>query len=75
MVATALPSLEPYEGLIRLVRPGQGFGEQLEAALAEDNADLRKQRKDLAEVNSWKTKYREIRTLVEETIAKKGARS
>jgi glycosyltransferase involved in cell wall biosynthesis len=64
VVATALPSLEPMEGLIRLVRPGQSFAEELQSALNEDNVELRERRVEAAKASSWQVRYRQIRQLV-----------
>jgi glycosyltransferase involved in cell wall biosynthesis len=75
VVATALPSLAPFKSVVRLVQPGQDFSGPLKAALAEDDAELRKQRIDIAQANSWETRIGEIRTLVEAAIATRGARS
>ena len=71
VVSTDLPALEPFEGVVRLVDPGQDFSEQLGAALAEDDPALRKQRRDLVRANSWATRYEKIRTLVEQAMAGK----
>ena len=73
VVATALPALLPFDGVVRLVRPGESFAAELSAALSEDDPELRQQRKDLARANSWEVGYGEIRTLVEEAISKKAA--
>lgn len=70
VVATALPSLEPFEGLVRLVRSGEDFSRQIAAALAEDDPELRRQRRELALANSWRVRYQEIRTLVVDSMAR-----
>jgi glycosyltransferase involved in cell wall biosynthesis len=72
VVATSLPALEPFEGLIRLVRPGQRFGEGLRLALAEDDPDLRQRRVVMARENSWDVRYGEICRLLERALAARG---
>jgi glycosyltransferase involved in cell wall biosynthesis len=69
VVATVLPSLEPFEGLIRLVRPGQSFGEELESSLQEDDRELRGRRVDVARASSWNVRYAQIRQLVDAALA------
>lgn len=71
IVATALPSLTPFEGLVRLVRPGQSFAESISAALVEDDQELCRQRRKLALANSWDKRYQDIRKLVVDAIDEK----
>lgn len=68
VVATALPSLEPMQGLIRLVREGGSFGAELQSALAEDSAALRRQRVEAARASSWNVRYRQIRQLLDTAL-------
>ena len=70
VVATALPALEEFG---RVVRLGEGFDEvdaALREAVAEDDAELRVERVELARGNSWEGRYREIRGYVEEALAR-----
>lgn len=69
VVATRLPSLEPLQGLIRLVRPGQSFGEELESSLREDDEELRSRRVEAARASSWNVRYAQIRQLLDEALA------
>ena len=73
VVATALPALEPFKGVVSLVRPGEVFEEALKTAITEDEPERRQQRQDLARANSWDSRYEDIRTLVEEARARKAA--
>lgn len=68
VVATALPSLEPMQGLIRLVREGGSFAEELQTALEEDGDGLRRRRVDAARVNSWNVRFRQLRELLDTAL-------
>lgn len=64
VVATRLPALTPYEGLVRLADEVEGFDLALQAAVAEDRPDLRQKRREVARENSWERRFREIGKLV-----------
>lgn len=72
VVATALPSLESMEGLIRLVRPGQSIGVELQSALREDDAERRARRVEAARASSWNVRYGQIRQLVAQALEERG---
>lgn len=69
VVAKALPSLEPMQDLIRLVRQGGSFGEALQSALEEDCAALQRRRVEAARESSWNVRYRQIRQLVDAALS------
>ncbi|MEW6756071.1 MAG: glycosyltransferase, partial [Candidatus Latescibacterota bacterium] len=69
VVATALPSLEPFAEVVRLVGSMEEFESALAAALWEDDPQLRQRRVDLARQNAWETRYQEIRCLLDEVLS------
>ena len=71
VVATALPALEPFAGIVHLVHDERRFAGEIEAALSQDNPQMRQRRIELARANSWEVKYGEIRTLVKEAMIRK----
>jgi glycosyltransferase involved in cell wall biosynthesis len=66
VVTTALPSLEGFGAVVRLVAGREGHEEALREALAEEDAELMQQRVALARENSWEARFREIRGYVEQ---------
>ena len=66
VVATRLPALEEFGGLVQLAADVDQFDAALRNAVAEDRPDLRARRVELARANSWEARYREIRGYVEE---------
>ena len=60
IVATRLPALTQYDGLVRLADDLEGFDLALQAAVAEDRPDLREKRREVARGHSWERRYREI---------------
>ena len=68
VVATALPSLEPFGEFIHLVRPGESFGQALQLALGEADEGLRERRTSRAQSNSWGVRFAEIRAHVDAAL-------
>jgi len=60
VVATRLPALEPFEGLIHLAEDRASFEQALKDAVAEQRPDLQEKRIEMARANSWDIRYREI---------------
>ena len=70
VVATRLPALEEFEGVVRLAAGFDQFDAALQDAVAEDRPDLQAQRVERARANSWEARYQEIRGYVEEAEAR-----
>lgn len=66
VVATALPAMEAFSGVVKLVAGLDEFDRALQEAVAENRADLQQQRVELARANSWEVRFQKIRGLVEE---------
>jgi len=66
VVATSLPSLETFDGLVSLVEGVVAFGQALADAITEDKPELQEERREVARANSWGRRYQEILTLVKE---------
>ena len=60
IVSTRLPEIEPFDGLVYLSEGADDFVSQLEAAVAEDDPDLRRQRKAAAKSNSWSSRCEQL---------------
>ena len=69
VVATALPALESFRDVIRLVEQPQFFGVEIGIALSDHDPVLRQKRMSLARENSWDVRFLEIRGLVESALA------
>lgn len=59
-VATALPELQGFDGLIRLAEGPDAFVAAIEASLAEDEPELITRRQRAAQANTWDARYHEI---------------
>ena len=68
VVATALPSLAGFGDVVRLVAEGEEVEPALQAAVEEEDADLRRRRVERARANSWERRYKEIRGYVEQLM-------
>jgi glycosyltransferase involved in cell wall biosynthesis len=66
VVSTALPALERFGEVVRLMEEGEGHEGALREALAERDEGLRARRVVLARENSWEARFGEIRGYVEE---------
>lgn len=64
VVSVELPELDPYEGFWYPARTSDDFVHQIERALAEDDADRRRQRIELGRSNTWKTRYRTLESSI-----------
>jgi glycosyltransferase involved in cell wall biosynthesis len=66
VVTTALPSLERFGEVVRLVEEREGHERALREALVERDEGLRQRRVALARENSWEARFREIQGYVEQ---------
>jgi hypothetical protein len=64
LVAVALPELQPYAGPVMLARDTKEFMEAIAAGLAESDLALGKQRRKIAQNNTWTIRYQEIKEAV-----------
>ena len=64
-VATPLPELQSFDGLIRLAEGPDAFLTAVEAALAEDDPELVMRRRDVARANTWEVRYHQIISHIE----------
>ena len=68
VVATRLPSLEPFSDLVSLATNIEEFDQALAEAAVENDPELRERRKEVARANSWERRYQEILTLVKDAM-------
>lgn len=73
VVATALPSLAPLAGLVRLVADRDRFSGAVAEAVVEADPELRARRVAVARQNAWETRYQEIRGHLDRVLAAAGA--
>jgi glycosyltransferase involved in cell wall biosynthesis len=66
VVTTALPSLEGFGEVVRLVAGREGHEQALREALVDRDEGLRQRRVALARENSWEARFGEIRGYVEQ---------
>lgn len=67
-VATPLPELRAFENLVRLADEHAAFVSAIEAALVEDDPELVRRRRRVAEQNTWEARYQQIIAHIE-TVA------
>lgn len=72
VVVGGLPELLRFEGTIGVAGSAADYPEQVRRALAEDDAQKRSARIELASQNTWDHRVEEISELVEETLARVG---
>jgi len=65
IVATPLPDLQEFAGLIRIADDPGAFVAAVEAALIEDDAELVARRRRVAQANTWEARYRQIVNRIE----------
>jgi len=75
VVTTAIPEAEKYPGLVLFSSNEKSFMENVETALYHDNPAARRQRMELARLNSWTARARQTIGIIEETLAQKGVDS
>jgi glycosyltransferase involved in cell wall biosynthesis len=68
VVATRLPSLEPFDGFVYLAEGTEAFDRALKDAIAEDKPELQEERREVSRANSWERRYQEILTLVKDAM-------
>jgi glycosyltransferase involved in cell wall biosynthesis len=64
-VATPLPELLGFDGLIQLAESPDAFLIAIEAALAEDDLELVMRRRGVARANTWEVRYHQIINCIE----------
>lgn len=72
VVSSAMPSIVPFEGPVKIARSHAEFVEKIEAALAEDNAESRAARQAIARENSWESRVEQKLALIDEAFREKG---
>ena len=72
VVSSAMPSIVPFEGTVRIARSHGEFVTQIEAALAEDNAEARAARQAVARENAWEARVAQKLALIDEALREKG---
>lgn len=68
IVSVALSEVEPFGEYLYLARNREEFLTQLDAAVAEDDEDMRARRREFAKRNSWPQRYETIIKALSETI-------
>ena len=69
VVISQLPAVEQYWGAVRVAKTAEDFVLACDAALAEDSAEGRKQRLELARQNSWDSRVEKLLGLVRDALA------
>ncbi|MBI2685323.1 MAG: glycosyltransferase [Acidobacteria bacterium] len=67
VVSSPLPELQPYAGLVYVASHPEEFVDQLEAAVAEDSVELRQERREVAEGESWRARARSLQNCMSST--------
>lgn len=67
-VARPTPALDPYRGLLYLADTPDEFVTQLERAIAEDSLDQARERRAVAEANTWDRRLGETRQIVDDLL-------
>ena len=68
VVASALPSLEPYAPIVPLSSTYQGFLKALDDVLRSEDT-TQSQRIELAKTNTWQSRLEELSTLIEKSLS------
>jgi len=68
VVAAALPTLEPFRGVVYLAKSPEDYPGLVKRALEEDSSEMREKRVELARENSWDGRVEDISRLVDETL-------
>ena len=71
-VATPLPALRPYGGVVALAEGAEAFLGELDRALSADDPLRRKARLSLARLHTWDRRMEEINALLQERLAARG---
>lgn len=71
VVSSAMPSIVPFEGPVRIARSHPEFVTHIEAALAEDTAEARAARQAIARENSWEHRTAQKLSLIDEALRRK----
>lgn len=71
VVSSAMPSIVPFEGAVRIARTREAWVEQIEAALREDGDAARAARQAIARENSWEHRAAEKWALIESALRSK----
>ena len=74
VVSSAMPSIVPFEGPVKIARTHGEFVEKIEAALAEDDAATRAARQQIARENSWESRVAQKLALIDEAFREKGTK-
>jgi hypothetical protein len=64
VVATPLPEVARYRGLIRLANGTAGFAAEIEAALGEKTSDLTTHRIEAMRSESWEARVDEVTAVI-----------
>ena len=68
VVSVALSELQPFHEYLYVARDREDFLAKLDAAVKEDDQELRVRRREFARHNSWQARYETIITALSETI-------
>ncbi len=68
IVATDIPAVRPFDGLVRIARGADEFERQVAAALEERDDTLRAQRLAAARQNSWTRRAEQVIALIEAAL-------
>ena len=65
IVASPIPAVQPYDGLVRLAYGVDAFETAVEAALGEHDESLVAARRAAAAASTWETRFQQLSTLIE----------
>jgi glycosyltransferase involved in cell wall biosynthesis len=65
IVASPIPAVRPYDGLVRLAYGVEAFEVAVEAALGEQDESLVAARRAVAAANTWETRVQQLSRLIE----------
>lgn len=74
VVATPLPELKPFAGIVYLAGSPDAFRAAVERALREDGPERQRERWQAAAVNSWDGRYREMAGCLNAALEKRALR-
>ncbi|HKQ75504.1 MAG TPA: glycosyltransferase [Blastocatellia bacterium] len=60
VVSVAMPELDPYREYIYIAADKEDFVAKLDAAISEDNEEMRARRKALMRLHTWEARYEQI---------------
>lgn len=75
VVSSAMPSVLPFEGPVRIARSHADFVEAIEAALAEDHEQAAPLRQAVARENAWEGRVADKLSWIETTLKQKEAQA